>query len=335
LSAPASRIFLDHLDRGYESVLRTGFAWHNLGARLKQGDTVFIKPNLTFPVYRRGVMTNPECVEAIVRTLKDYTDRIIVGESDSGGYNRFDIDSVFDKTGIRQLTNKYGIRVVNLSHLPQTTIDFSYKNKSVQVPFPPLLLDECDLFVTAPVPKIHMNTGVSMSIKNQWGCIPEPSIRLNLHPILEKVLYEITKRLRPAFSVIDGKYGLNRSGPMQGDAVELNWLMIADDLYAADYACCRLMQINPRSIYYLRHVEKEESPPSMDRIIFSQDYKPFVKDKFYLRRKWTDFPGLFAFRSSALAYLAYRSPLSGLLHDLLYLFRKPFYDYAAPDDTRQ
>ena len=331
--APAN-IFLHVLDAGYDTVLRQAFDWHNLGSRLKQGDTVFIKPNLTFPVYRKGVMTNPQCVEAIVRVLKDYTDRIIVGEADSGGYNRFDIDSVFQKTGIRDLTHKYGIRVVNLSHLPKTTLEFSYKGRELKVPFPVLLLEENDLFITSPVPKIHMNTGVSMSIKNQWGCIPEPSIRLNLHPFLEKVLYEINKRLRPALSIIDGRYGLNRSGPMQGDAVELNWLMVADDLYAADFACCNLMRINPNHIYYLRYVEKEEDPPRMKEISFNQDYRAFIKEKFYLRRHWTDYPGLFAFRSSALAYVAYHSPLSDLLHKILYLFRKPFYNYETPDSTQ-
>ena len=203
-------------------------------------------------------MTNPACVEAIVRVLKDYTSDIIIGEADSGGYNRFDINAVLEKTGIRALEKKYGIQVVNLSHLPRRDLEFGYKGREYKVPFPVLLLDETDLFITVPVPKIHMNTGVSMSIKNQWGCIPEPSIRLKLHPVLEKVLYEINKRHRNTLSVIDGKYGLNRSGPMQGDAVELNWLMVADDLYAADFACCQLMQINPRDIYYLRYIEKEE-----------------------------------------------------------------------------
>jgi uncharacterized protein (DUF362 family) len=335
MSTNCPKIFLQHLGEDYDDVLREGFHWIDLRANLKPGGTVFIKPNLTFPVFRQGVMTNPACIESMVRVLKEYTDQIIVGEADSGGYNRFDINSVLEKTGIRSLEKKYGIRVVNLSHLPRRDIEFDYKGREYKVPFPVLLLDEIDLFITTPVPKIHMNTGVSMSIKNQWGCIPEPSIRLKLHPVLEKVLYEINKRLHPAISVIDGRYGLNRSGPMRGDAVELNWLMVADDLYAADYACCHLMQINPRDIYYLRYAEREEAPPRIENLRFSQDYRQFIKTRFYLKRLWTDYPGLFAFRSFGLAYLAYYSPLAGLLHKLLYLFRKPFYDYEAPHQTQK
>ena len=331
LSSP--RIFLQHLGDDYETVLREGFQWIDLKSKLKPNGTVFIKPNLTFPVFRQGVMTNPACVEAIVRVLKDYTSDIVIGEADSGGYNRFDINAVLEKTGIRALEKKYGIRVVNLSHLPRRDLEFGYKGREYKVPFPVLLLDETDLFITVPVPKIHMNTGVSMSIKNQWGCIPEPSIRLKLHPVLEKVLYEINRRHRSTLSVIDGKYGLNRSGPMQGDAVELNWLMVADDLYAADFACCQLMQINPRDIYYLRYIEKEEPGRRNQALQFSRSYQEFVKTKFYLKRLWTDYPGLFAFHSFSLAYLAYYSPLSDFLHRLLYLFRKPFYDYESPEQT--
>lgn len=180
------RIFLQHLGDDYDAVLREGFEWIDLKSKLKPNGTVFIKPNLTFPVFRKGVMTNPACVEAIVRVLKDYTSNIVVGEADSGGYNRFDINAVLEKTGIRALEKKYGIRVVNLSHLPRRDLEFDYKGRDYKVPFPVLLLDETDLFITVPVPKIHMNTGVSMSIKNQWGCIPEPSIRLKLHPVLEE-----------------------------------------------------------------------------------------------------------------------------------------------------
>jgi hypothetical protein len=52
-----------------------------------------------------------------------------------------------------------------------------------------------------------------------------------------------------------------------------------------------------------------------------------VKEKFFLKRDWTDWPGMVCFNNSFLAWLGYRSPLAGFLHWLLYLFRKPFYDY--------
>ena len=275
-------------------------------------------------------MTNPECVEALVIALKDYTSHITIGEADSGGYNRFSIDEVMQRTGIKDFGKKYGIKITNLSHVPRQTIAVPSKKREIQMPFPTLLLDEVDVVVSAAVPKIHMNTQVSMTVKNLWGCIPEPSIRLRLHPYLDDVLFEIVKRLKKTIGVIDGRYGLNRTGPMKGDPVELNWLLMTNDLYAADIACCQLMQVPPDKVYYFK-----KSPVLANRanLRFNQDWKPFVKEKFYLKRAWTDYPGLWAFRSPFLSYLAYFSPLADLLHKILYLFREPFYDYDDPKQT--
>ena len=182
------RIYISDLRDGYTEQIRKGLEYVRFGSRIKAGDTVFFKPNLTFPVFRKGVMTNPACVESLVIALKDYTDNIIVGEADSGGYNRFNISDVFEKTGINALKEKYGIRAVNLSFVPKEPVHFDYKGRSFELLLPTMLLHEVDQFITVPVPKVHMNTQISVAIKNQWGCIPEPTVRLKLHPFFEKVI---------------------------------------------------------------------------------------------------------------------------------------------------
>ena len=78
---------------------------------------------------------------------------------------------------------------------------------------------------------------------------------------------------------------------------------------------------------------QEEALPEIEQIDFSQDWRRFVKEKFYLERQWTDYPGFLAFRSRLLAYVAYYSPAASLLHKILYLFRQPFYNYKSPDTT--
>ena len=59
----------------------------------------------------------------------------------------------------------------------------------------------------------------------------------------------------------------------------------------------------------------------------NRELSPFIGDRFILKQKWTDWPGFFAFHYSALAYVAYFSPLAGALQKLLYVFRGPFYEY--------
>jgi uncharacterized protein (DUF362 family) len=321
------KIFIGPIKDNYLEQIQRGLSFINVGSKIKAGDCVFIKPNLTFPHYKEGVMTSPKCIEQLLIALKDYTKNIIVGESDGGGYNRFSMDEVFDKTGLRAMTYKHGIRLVNLSKIASRNIHFQYKRREFAVPLPSLLLDEVRLFISVPVPKVHSNTGVSMSIKNQWGCIQEPSLRLKLHPYFKKVILEVNKALNVGVAVIDGRYGLNRNGPMRGDPIKMDLLIVANNILAADATCCSIMGIDPCSVDYLKYYRRNEPIPELEDIQFNQDPNNFIGTKFYLKRSVWDYPGYFAFRSSCLAWLAYYSPLSRILHKGLYLFREKFYDH--------
>jgi len=309
--------------------------FHFIGAEdfIKEERRIVIKPNFTFPIYRKGVMTNPALLEELVRYLKNYTNHIVVCESDSGGYNRFSMNHVFEKIGIFELSRKYDFRVMNLSEQPSKNITVPLKYKTINLPLPAVLLDETDLFITMPVPKIHMNTTVSLSLKNQWGVIQDPALRLRLHPYFADVIYAINKALPKAISIVDGRFGLTRSGPMEGDVLDLNWLLMSDDLFFADFIVTYLMGMDYKKIGYLNQIFQKENIISLDQGQFNTNIEPFKSGQFYLKRKWTDYPGLLAFHSPFWAYVAYYSPLSDFLHKLLYLFRKPFYDYSDPEST--
>jgi uncharacterized protein (DUF362 family) len=314
---------------GYETTVAAGLEEVRFFERVPRGATVFLKLNLTFPVYRPGVMTSFECVKAVTSLLANRGYSVIIGEADSGGYNRFSIDEVFKGMGIDKLARETGARIVNVSFAEPEFLELRVGLRRLRVPVPRLLLHEIDAFITMPVPKVHLNTRVSMAIKNQWGCIQEPSERLKLHPYFSEIMYELNRRLPLAHAVIDGRYGLNRSGPMLGDPVALNWLLVANDLVAADRVCCRLMQVGEAEVKYLRFFQSRGWWPDFAEIRLRPDWAQFCKTKFYLRRKWTDVPGLLCFNSSFLAWLGYRSPLAGFAHWLLYLFREPFYDFDA------
>jgi uncharacterized protein (DUF362 family) len=321
-------VSLQDLGDGYEKTIELGLREVGFFDRVSSGASVFLKPNLTFPVYRPGVMTSYECLKAATLVLRNHGYSVIIGEADSGGYNRFSMDAVFQGMGIHELAREAGAKIVNLSFTDPEWLELRVGLKRLRVPVPRLLLREIGAFITLPVPKIHMNTQVSMSIKNQWGCIQEPSERLKLHPFFAEVMYELNSRLPLAHSIIDGRYGLNRTGPMLGDVVELNWLMVSNDLVAADRVCCRLMQIPEERVKYLDYFRKRGWWQEFSEIRLRSDWQQFQKERFHLKRKWTDLPGLCCFNSPFLAWLGYRSPLAGFAHWLLYLFREPFYDYG-------
>ncbi len=93
------KVFLRDLTDGYHPAIGDAMAFLSDAAALRPGLRVAIKPNLTFPVYRPGVMTSIEAIEALLRHLRDHGCQVTICEADSGGYNRFSMDQVFLATG--------------------------------------------------------------------------------------------------------------------------------------------------------------------------------------------------------------------------------------------
>jgi uncharacterized protein (DUF362 family) len=319
------RVFLRDLSAGYDTAIAEAMEFLSDAAALRPGLRVSVKPNLTFPVYRRGVMTSLEAVEAMLKHLKDRGCSVTICESDSGGYNRFSMDEVFRATGLCDLAERYGARLVNLSKEASRPITVRAGLRRLRVPMPRLLADETDLFITMPVPKVHANTVLSGAIKNQWGVIQEPSLRLKLHPFFTHVIYAVHQALPKTIVVMDGRYGLDRNGPMRGEATELNWLLASDSVFHADLVMARLLGVEWRRVAHLRFFARREPAGAFDRIEFNTDYRQFEGARFRLVRQWTDLPGWCTFHSRLLAWLGYESRLAAPLHRLLYCFREPFY----------
>ena len=68
-----------------------------------------------------------------------------------------------------------------------------------------------------------------------------------------------------------------------------------------------------------------EGIQGLAQLEWSQESAPSCSTGFDLKRAWTDLPGLVAFKSRIAGYVGYESPLAGILHKVLYLFREPFY----------
>ena len=155
------RAFIESLDhQNYLPAIQAGLKFIGFEQLVSSNSRIFIKPNLTYPQFLPGVMTNPAAIEAAIIAISAYTSHIFIGDSDSGGYNRFSMSRVYEETGIVNLAKKYNVQLVNLSQLPRKTIQFDYKNKSFGLDLPVLLLEDIDMLVSMPVPKVHANTKV-------------------------------------------------------------------------------------------------------------------------------------------------------------------------------
>ena len=318
-------VILTDLADGYQAAISNGLERLGSAATLRPGDRVTVKPNLTYPVYRPGVMTRLEAIEALVKHLKEAGCQVTVCESDSGGYNRFSMDDVFRATGLVDLAARYDIRLLNLSGGPSRDVRVRAGLRRLRVPLPLAVTDETDLFITMPVPKVHANTILSGAIKNQWGVIQDPRVRLRLHPFFPQVIHAVHQALPRTIVIMDGAYGLDRNGPMRGDAVELGWLLASDSVVAADLVMAKLMGFDWRRVPHMAYMARCQPDVAWDEIECNPNHRQFQRARFHLEREWTDLAGWCTFHSRLLAWLGYDSPFAAPLHRLLYCFREPFY----------
>ena len=221
--------------------------------------------------------------------------------ADSGGYNPFSMDEVYRETGLVERAARLGVSIVNLSREARSPIELSVGRRRIRVELPRLLTEEIDLLVTVPVPKMHANSTVSLTFKNQWGCIPEPRDRLRLHPYLAEVLVGLNRAVRAGPAIVDGRFGLTEGGPMRGRAVPLDWVVVTGDIGAGARVTCELMQVPLDRARHLRHARRQGLIPDLADVQLNTDLRPFLRERFVLRRAWTDYPGWLAFRSRAKA----------------------------------
>lgn len=284
---------------------------------------VFIKPNLTYPVFKKGVTTQQEFINAIIAVLRRINEHtmIYVGESE-GGYNGFSMEDALRNMGYYDLEKKYSnVLVVNLTRMSSREAELDTLRGPYKVLLPELLLDEIDFSISCPVPKVHCMTTVSLAYKNIWGCLPDV-MRLKNHYMFDYIISRIAEVLKFKYVFLDGKYGLDRYGPMGGgsEPVELGWFAASNSLGAHDRIITEIMGFRWKSIRHLKIAERYGYIPS-DREIEMTGNKN-VSHKFTLKRSLWNIPALIAFRSKWLTDVFYMSPFAKPLHTLMYLVRK-------------
>ncbi|MBT9164998.1 MAG: hypothetical protein DDT23_01009 [candidate division WS2 bacterium] len=293
--------------------------WIQIDAFIKAESKVFIKPNFTYPRYKEGVTTSPDVIEALIKILRDVTPHIVIGESD-GGYYSWKAEDAFKGHGIDIIEKKYDIKSLNLSNVERTYLPVSANGKLYHISFPKILKDETDIFITMPVPKVHCMTGVSLAMKNQWGCIPD-TMRLSFHHIFNEAILEINKNLPQTFVVGDGKFFLDNTGPMYGKPIKKDLIIASNDIGSFEVVMCEIMGVDINKIPHLKFAkEKGFLPGSIDEIELNCPLDNF-KYKSTLKRSLRNKIMYNCFRSEFLTYLLYTSYFGKMLHKVFYKLR--------------
>jgi uncharacterized protein (DUF362 family) len=313
------RAYVTKIGNEYRSAILTGLEFINWDDYINKKSRVFIKPNFTFPYYKEGVTTSPELLKCLLELLRGRADSVIVGESD-GGNHSFTADEAFEGHDMPRICKEAGAELVNLSRLPSETVRGEILGKKVSVKLPKLLLEGIDCFISVPVLKVHAMTGITLSIKNLWGCHPD-TMRCLEHQHLSYKLALITGTLKPRLAIVDGTYGLDGHGPMFGEARKLDLLVVADNPVAADSLGAALMGIPLRRAGHILVAERAGlGTTNLKQVVVNEGWEQY-KMQFSVKKTPVDMLSRLLFSSDALARLVMSSPLTPLIYKVAAAFR--------------
>jgi len=316
-----TKAWIGHTDTGIENAVRQGLEFINWHDIVQKNARVFIKPNLTYPRFKPGGTTSPAFMDAVIGILKERTPHITVGESDGGNFS-YPAEVPFEGHDLYAITEKHGVELLSLSGDSWRMIPVKSGLRTRRFPMSVRLLDEFDVTVNLPVPKMHFVVGYTGAIKNHWGLIPD-TMRLRNHYFFSRAVLEIIRRVSPEIVIADGTYFMDRNGPIRGDAIEMNLTVVANSPGTADFVLNGIMGLNPSDYFYLRHAMKQGMmPKSLDEIERNADPAEFMCRKFRLERSKMDWFATAGFYSKWMTRIVYDSPLAEPIHTLIRRSRK-------------
>ena len=226
--------------------------------QLKPKDRVFIKPNIVFwsvhgPFPKWGVITTSRVVEDVVVLLKERgIDDITIGEGMVIRPTDHEKPAhAFETLGYNRLRRRYGVKIANIMERPFEEVDLG---DDVRLNFNSDILAS-DFVVNLPVLKTHVQTVVSLGIKNLKGTIDMRSRKRchNADPVRDLHFWvsRLADKMPPMFTLIDGIYSNERGPGPDGRIRRTNLLIASSDVLSADLVGARVLGHTPDAVPHL------------------------------------------------------------------------------------
>lgn len=277
------------------------------------GEHWVIKLNLTYPTYLPGVVNAPAFVEGLCRWASDRGVRLSLIEGD-GGNGSYSAQDTFDGNGVSQIAKKYGAKCVSISETPWEWRETQVADRAIRLPYSPFFKHrDFDRFITAPLFKNHIFTTVTLGMKNLWGCIPD-AYRMYYHYQLDDGIVALCKELQPDFAIFDGLIAMRGRGPMEGQPLDMNVVMVSSNVGAGEAASLELMGIPLKSVRHLLIARDEGLLPLERQLIWLKDPTQFKRTDFILERTFLNHLTIQLGKLPSLQKVIYHSPLSAAIY---------------------
>ena len=230
--------------KGMESINRAGL--------------IVLKPNFVsdnIDYIKRGANTSREVIESVLRIIRERNKRakIIIGEGDTGipEVKGRRIQRTYRLMELQKLGDKYNAELVNYTHSEQVEVQIPDGLHLKKIMLPKYVMD-CDLLINLPKIKTHKYAKLTCSMKNIFGIIPDPK-RVHYHSHLHDVIVDLNRLvIHKTLNVVDGLISMEGNGPLFGNPMDTNYILVSSDSLALDVHICRMIGLNPYKIPYLK-----------------------------------------------------------------------------------
>jgi uncharacterized protein (DUF362 family) len=259
-------VFRADYDRGLEDVIEQGL--REIGADVR-GASVLLKPNFIEFDASTSVNTDPRVVVATVTAMRRLgAAAVVVGE---GPGHRRDTQYVIEASGLGDALRHSGARFVDLNLDAAVPVRLRSHYTDLRELWLPRSVVDADLVVSMPKMKTHHWAGVTLSLKNCFGCVPGrvygwPKNALHVAGLLGSIL-DVAAAVRPDLVIADGIVGMEGNGPINGVPKPLGLMLVADDPVAADTIGATLMGFDPADVAYLGEAARFLGQGDRDRIL--------------------------------------------------------------------
>jgi uncharacterized protein (DUF362 family) len=241
-------------DATLTATIRDGLVACGLVPESLRGKRVLLKPNLVEPMRDLPHMTtHPAMIVAAAEVFRGWGATVIVGEGP--GHVR-DTEMALVESGVADVLDAGGLPFADLNY--QEVAWAANRGRASKLPglFFPQGVAEADLVVSMPKMKTHHWVGVTAAMKNLYGTIPGikygwPKNVLHHNGIPETV-FDINASLPKTIAIVDGIDCMEGDGPIMGTLKPMGLVIVGTNPTAVDATVCRLMDVDPRQVPYLR-----------------------------------------------------------------------------------
>lgn len=196
-----------------------------MGSFVSEGDTVFVKPNISWDKKpEQAATTHPDVVETVVRMVMEAgAKKVIVADNACNDARR-----TYKRSGIKEAAERAGADVPFMTD--RKFVSMNIGGKALQDWKVYREAVEADKLINLPIAKHHGLSEVTLAMKNLMGLIG--GRRDLLHQNLPDAVVDLAAFFRPTLTILDSVRLLKANGPQGStlrDVVELNTVAAGTD----------------------------------------------------------------------------------------------------------